>query len=78
MNVDVVVVMIVFVSVDIFYMGMLVLVGLVSIRSPQAPDEIHEPERDEQPGGQVAAKAFDDLQLVDRNSKRYPDKAQHD
>ena len=70
MNVGVFLVMVVLVSVRSFvHMSMLVLVGLVSIRSPQAPDKIHEPERNEQPGSQVAAKAFHYLQPVDRNSK---------
>jgi hypothetical protein len=43
--VNVVPVMVVLVSVDSFHMSVLMLVGLVAIRSPETPDKIHEPER---------------------------------
>ena len=68
-HMSVIALMIVFVSVDIFYVSVLVFMGLVAICTPQAPDKIHEPERNEQPGSQIAAKAFHDLKLVERNSK---------
>ncbi len=70
MNVGVLAVVVVLVSVKIFvYMSMLVLMRLVAIRPPEAPDEIDESERNEQPCRQVAAIAFNDLQPVDGDSK---------
>ena len=60
------------------YMSVPMLMGLVSIRSPQAPDTIREPECNEQPGSQVAANGLHALQARNGNAQGDTDQPQHD
>ena len=55
-----------------------VLVGPVAYRPVDAPHEVREPERHEQPGGDVSAHGLYRLQLEERDADDDADKTEHD
>jgi hypothetical protein len=63
---------------DAIGMGVEVGVELIADGAADAPEKVHQPERDQKPAREVAAEPLDPLEFEHRNAKGNADQAQDD